>query len=86
MLVNFKPPNWEIISTEEIIGITVIILAFWYGEDEFMRIGYYINNEWTEEKIGSMGKLFVIKSEPIIRAILSDQPRITNYPCYFEGQ
>ena len=83
MILNIKPPDYSNISFEEIIGITIILLKFWYKKKEFIRLGYFINNKLREE-----GDLIIIEKETlplncVLRIILSDQPRITYFPFFF---
>ena len=39
-------PNTELIEGKDILGPTVIFLTCSYREQVFIRIGYYVNNEY----------------------------------------
>lgn len=36
------------IPEEDLIGVTVILITCSYREQEFVRVGYYVNNEYAE--------------------------------------
>jgi histone chaperone ASF1 len=81
MILKIKPPIYLDIPFEEIIGLTVILLKFWYKKKEFIRLGYFINNELNEEGIMQLTKDEKnLSLNHITRKILIDQPRITYYP------
>ena len=33
------------------MGVTVVLLTCSYKDQEFIRIGYYVNNEYTEQEL-----------------------------------
>ena len=35
---------------EDIVGVTVVLLTCSYNDKEFIRIGYYVNNEYEDEE------------------------------------
>jgi histone chaperone ASF1 len=81
MILKIKPPKYLEIPLEEIIGLTIILLKFWYKKKEFIRLGYFINNELNEEGAMELTKnKKTLSLNHIIRKILIDQPRITYYP------
>lgn len=70
------PPNPSTIPTDEILGITAILLTCSYRDQEFIKIGYYVNNEYTDPEM--------IENPPqtpdvakMQRSTLADKPRIT---------
>jgi len=42
-------PNFSKIPRKDILGVTVILLTCSYNGSEFIRVGYYINNEYIGE-------------------------------------
>ena len=48
------PPNPALIAEEDLLGVTVILITCNYLGREFVRIGYYVNNEYTEPFEGEM--------------------------------
>jgi len=81
---NIKPPDYSTLSLQQIIGVTIILLVISYKNHEFMRVGYYLNNEILlkedeTEKIKNKLSLEYIKRE-----ILTTKPRVTIFPCLFD--
>lgn len=72
------PPNLTRIPNNEILGVTVILLSCSYDGREFVRVGYYVNNEYTDEAL-----IAEPPAKPIIekvrRNILAEKPRVTRF-------
>jgi histone chaperone ASF1 len=45
------PPNTTRIPGSDILGVTVILLTCSYDDREFVRVGYYVNNEYIEPQL-----------------------------------
>ena len=43
-----NPPNPEKIPEADLVGVTVVLLTCSYRGAEFIRIGYYVSNDYTE--------------------------------------
>ena len=39
------------IPPEDVLGVTVVLLTCSYRDHEFVRIGYYVNNEYTDPEL-----------------------------------
>ncbi|KAI1908340.1 Histone chaperone asf1 [Ophidiomyces ophidiicola] len=72
------PPDLKRIPTSEILGVTVILLTCSYDGREFVRVGYYVNNEYDSEELNEEPP-----SKPIIervkRSVLAEKPRVTRF-------
>jgi hypothetical protein len=72
------PPDLSRIPNSEIIGVTVILLSCSYEDREFVRVGYYVNNEYTDEALQ-----LEPPAKPVIdkvrRHILAEKPRVTRF-------
>lgn len=44
-------PNHKLIPTKDLMEVTVLLLTCSYHDKEFIRIGYYVNNEYPQEEI-----------------------------------
>lgn len=80
----------------DILGVTVVLVTCSYKEKEFVRVGYYVNNEYTgynnsNENENSNDPDAVAEQQPplslkdldlqlIQRQILADKPRVTKFP------
>lgn len=41
-------PNTALIPESDAVGVTVVLITCTYQGQEFIRIGYYVNNEYTD--------------------------------------
>eukprot|EP00850_Spirogloea_muscicola_P015626 SM000121S26023 [mRNA] locus=s121:320189:321420:- [translate_table: standard] len=77
------PPNPDKIPNEDLIGVTVLLLTCSYVGQEFIRIGYYVNNEYIDEQLREEPPAKV-RVEEVQRNILADQPRVTKFPIQWD--
>jgi len=45
------PPDVQKIPVGDALGVTVVLLTCSYRKQEFVRVGYFINNEYTEPEL-----------------------------------
>ncbi len=45
------PPNPAKIPLPEVVGVTVILITCSYREQEFIRVGYYVSNEYEDPEL-----------------------------------
>lgn len=50
-LLQAKSPDPCRIPDVDLVGVTVVLLTCSYKDREFVRVGYYVNNEYTEEEM-----------------------------------
>ena len=65
---------------EDVLGVTVVLVTCSYREREFIRVGYYVNNEYTEEYDEVTGPPMPLDITKVTRQILADKPRVTKFP------
>ncbi|KAK3321600.1 histone chaperone ASF1 [Apodospora peruviana] len=78
-------PTLEQIPKDEILGVTVILLSGSYRDREFVRIGYYVNNEYDSEELNSNPPPTPIL-ERIRRNILAEKPRVTRFAIKWDSE
>ena len=78
------PPNFSALPSSDIVGVTIILLTCSYKNQEFLRVGYYVNNEYVDEHMREEPPAVPVL-EKLVRSILSDKPRVTKYPIDWEG-
>ncbi|PGG99474.1 histone chaperone ASF1 [Blastomyces parvus] len=84
---NFEadPPDLTRIPPSEILGVTVILLTCSYDGREFVRVGYYVNNEYDTDELNAEPP-----SKPIIerirRNVLADKPRVTRFAIKWDSE
>ncbi|XP_071703378.1 probable histone chaperone ASF1A [Rutidosis leptorrhynchoides] len=79
------PPDALKIREEDIIGVTVLLLTCSYMGQEFVRVGYYVNNDYEDEHLREEPPQKVI-IDKIQRNILADKPRVTKFPINFHPE
>jgi len=79
------PPDPSKIRDEDIIGVTVLLLTCSYLGQEFVRVGYYVNNDYDDEQLREEPPSKVL-IDKVQRNILSDKPRVTKFPINFHPE
>ena len=77
-LFEADPPNLSKLPPSEIIGVTVILLTCSYDGREFVRVGYYVNNEYDTEELNAEPPTKPI-IERVRRNVLEAKPRVTRF-------
>ena len=78
-------PDYKSIPENDILGVTVILITCSYKEQEFARVGYYVNNEYGEEFDPEVGPPKPLDMSKVNRQILADKPRVTRFPIDWGG-
>lgn len=71
-------PDLQRIPSSEILGVTVILLTCSYDGREFVRVGYYVNNEYDSEELAAEPPAKPV-IERIRRNVLAEKPRVTRF-------
>jgi len=79
------PPDLSRIPNSEIIGVTVILLSCSYDDREFVRVGYYVNNEYTDEALALEPPAKPV-IEKVQRHILAEKPRVTRFAIKWDSE
>ncbi|EHK99728.1 ASF1-like protein [Glarea lozoyensis ATCC 20868] len=78
------PPKTNKIPDAEILGVTVILLTCAYDGREFVRVGYYVNNEYDSEELNADPPPKPIL-EKVRRNILAEKPRVTRFAIKWDS-
>merc|ERR1712204_152166 len=65
----------------DLLDVTVILLTCSYRDQEFIRIGYYVHNEYSEQ----VDEHTQVNPDKILRNILHDKPRVTRFQIAWDG-
>ncbi|KAF7822281.1 histone chaperone ASF1B-like [Senna tora] len=84
-ILQADPPDPSKIREEDIIGVTVLLLTCSYLGQEFIRVGYYVNNDYDDEQLREEPPPKVL-IDRVQRNILSDKPRVTKFPINFHPE
>ncbi|XP_058054855.1 histone chaperone asf1 [Anopheles bellator] len=77
-LFSADPPNVSRIPEQDAVGVTVVLLTCSYRGQEFVRVGYFINNEYSDPEMRENPPpkpLF----HKMTRNILATKPRVTRF-------
>lgn len=77
-LFQAEAPSPELIPANELVSVTVILLSCSYKDVEFVRVGYYVNNEYDTEELRENPQTKV-QIDHVIRNILAEKPRVTRF-------
>jgi histone chaperone ASF1 len=69
-------PDTSRIPPEDAVGVTVILLTCCYNNQEFVRVGYYVNNEYVDPEMKE-NPPSVPQYDRMQRNILASDPRVT---------
>ncbi|KAI1136443.1 histone deposition protein Asf1 [Hypoxylon sp. FL0543] len=78
-------PKTNRIPDADILGVTVVILSCAYDGREFVRVGYYVNNEYDSEELNANPPAKPI-IEKIRRNVLADKPRVTRFAIKWDSE
>lgn len=84
-VLQADPPEPSKIREEDIIGVTVLLLTCSYVGQEFIRVGYYVNNDYDDEQLKEEPPQKVLVDR-VQRNILVDKPRVTKFPINFHPE
>ncbi|PMD67479.1 histone deposition protein Asf1 [Hyaloscypha bicolor E] len=79
------PPDTNRIPDAEILGVTVILLTCAYDNREFVRVGYYVNNEYDSEELNADPPAKPIL-EKVRRNVLAEKPRVTRFAIKWDSE
>uniref|UniRef100_A0A0D9V480 Histone chaperone ASF1A n=1 Tax=Leersia perrieri TaxID=77586 RepID=A0A0D9V480_9ORYZ len=85
LLESADPPDPTKIREEDIIGVTVLLLTCSYLGQEFIRVGYYVNNDYDDEQLREEPPAKLL-FDRVQRNILTDKPRVTKFPINFHPE
>ncbi|KAK9477196.1 histone chaperone ASF1 [Lipomyces japonicus] len=83
-LFTADPPSPDLIPASELVSVTVILLTCSYNGQEFVRVGYYVNNEYDTEELreNSPSK---VQIEHVVRNVLAEKPRVTRFSIEWDN-
>ncbi|KAL6454312.1 ASF1 Histone chaperone ASF1 [Candida maltosa Xu316] len=83
-LFKADAPSPELIPASELVSVTVIILSCSYNDKEFVRVGYYVNNEYDSEELRENPPAKV-QIDHVVRNILAEKPRVTRFNIVWDN-
>ncbi|KAM3531264.1 hypothetical protein NHJ13051_000832 [Beauveria bassiana] len=78
-------PDTSRIPDADIIGVTVVLLTCSYDGREFVRVGYYVNNEYDSPELNAEPPAKPI-IERVKRNVLAEKPRVTRFAIKWDSE
>lgn len=72
------PPDVTRIPEQDAVGVTIVLLTCSYRGQEFVRVGYFINNEYSEPELRENPPAKP-QFDQLYRNILASKPRVTRF-------
>ena len=91
-ILQTDAPDPLLIPDHDLLGITVILVTCSYRDQEFARVGYYVNNEYipfqgyNPMEHGEIDAQSPIDLNKVTRTIVADKPRVTRFPIQWDGE
>ncbi|KAL7521492.1 hypothetical protein ACHAWX_006162 [Stephanocyclus meneghinianus] len=85
-ILSADPPDIAQIPEGDILGVTVVLVTCSYREKEFVRVGYYVNNEYEEPYDEDVGPPRPLDMTKIRRNVLAEKPRVTRFPIHWGNE
>lgn len=72
------PPDVTRIPEQDAVGVTIVLLTCSYRRQEFVRVGYFINNEYSDPELKENPPAKP-QFDKLVRNILASKPRVTRF-------
>lgn len=82
-VLQVDAPKPSLIPASDLIGVTIILLTCSYKEAEFVRVGYYVSNEYPTAELNENPPATPMIDQ-IKRTVASHDPRVTKFPHKFD--
>merc|ERR1712025_413426 len=78
------PPNPNKIPVSDVVGVTVILITCAYRGQEFIRVGYYVSNEYSDPEMQETPPETPV-FDKLTRNILASNPRVTKFKINWDN-
>jgi len=72
-------PDHSKIPGKDLLGATVVLISCSYHGQEFIRVGYFVHNDYESEELRETPPETPDVSQPISRSIMAEEPRVTRF-------
>lgn len=73
------PPDFSRIPPDDVVGVTIILLTCSFKDQEFIRVGYYVNTDYADAALRDDAP-DAPAIDKLLRSVLADKPRVTKFP------
>merc|ERR1719219_821018 len=72
-------PDHSAISSKDILGVTAVMITCSYHQQEFVRVGYFVHNDYESAELRETPPENPDMSQKISRNIMAEEPRVTRF-------
>jgi len=72
-------PDHTKIPVKDLLGATVVLISCSYHGQEFIRVGYFVHNDYESEELRETPPETPDLTQPITRNIMAEEPRVTRF-------
>eukprot|EP00871_Galdieria_phlegrea_P005212 jgi/Galph1/5692/GphlegSOOS_G4375.1 len=81
--LDVPAPNAKLFH-DDLLGVTAVLITCSYKEEEFIRIGYYLNNEYDDASLQENPPTTLLLNR-IQRRVFAEEPRVTRFLHPFDS-
>lgn len=82
-VLQADPPEVELIRSEDILGVAALVLSCSYRGREFIRVGYYVSNQYMQQELIE-GSPLTVAIDKVQRFVLASMPKVSRFPTSFQ--
>lgn len=82
-VLQVDAPKPSLIPSGDITGVTIVLLTCSYLNAEFVRVGYYVSNEYPTPELNENPPPTPVVAD-LTRQIAAHDPRVTKFPHKFD--
>lgn len=82
-VLQADPPEVELIRSEDLLGVAAIVLSCSYRGREFIRVGYYVSNQYVQQELIEEPPS-IVAIDKVQRFVLASMPRVSRFPISFQ--
>uniref|UniRef100_A0A1I7YZY2 Anti-silencing function protein 1 n=1 Tax=Steinernema glaseri TaxID=37863 RepID=A0A1I7YZY2_9BILA len=77
-------PNPELLPQDDVVGVTALLLTCKYNDQLFLKVGYFVSVEYSEEELREQPPT-VVNLEKLERCVKTDDVRVNYYTIKWEN-
>ena len=77
-------PDATKVPENDLLGVTVVLVTCSYNDKEFIRVGYYVNNSYSDPELVN-NPPSPPRTDVMHREILAQKPRVTRFPINWDN-
>eukprot|EP00299_Pterocystis_sp_00344_P019388 c9623_g1_i3.p1 GENE.c9623_g1_i3~~c9623_g1_i3.p1 ORF type:complete len:213 (+),score=42.96 c9623_g1_i3:29-640(+) len=84
-IFQVDPPDASKIPAKDLLEVTAVLLSCSYRGQDFIRVGYYVMNQYTDPELRENPPATPILDK-IQRSVMTDHPRVTKWQIQWDDK